>query len=154
MNHSRTFFEKIWIFTKLGFPCFHGTVIIVWWRLLWNMAWKAHFDIDCVMFLNLILSVSYIFWNVQLVKHGAPLGLALVCLNVYSTLRQFCADSFRVTVDNVSSLCLNTVSVANNILSSIQVLIHLTEHPYHMGIFIIHTLQIREWALDDTDKRR
>lgn len=87
-------------------------------------------------------------------KARSPFRISTVCLlNIYSALRQFCADSFRVTVDNVSSPYLNTVSVANNILSSIQVLIHLTEHPYHMGIFIIHTLQLREWALDDTDKR-
>lgn len=104
----------------------------------------------CHSFKLLILSVLHIFWNVQLVKHGAPLRIAAACLvNVYTTLRQFCA----VTVDNVSSPYLNTASVANNILSSIQVLIHLIEHPYPMGICIIHTLQIREWALDDTDKR-
>lgn len=45
---------------------------------------------------------------------------------------------FRVRVDNISSPYLNTGSMANNILSSIGVLIHLTEQPCSMGTFITH----------------
>lgn len=112
-EHSRTLFEKIWIFTKPRFPCFHGNVIIVWWRLLWNMAWKAHFNIDYVIVFKLLIwSVSNIFWNVQLVRRRAPLGIATACLvNGYSTWRQFCAESFRVPVDNVSARVLTLLLI-------------------------------------------